>query len=192
MIRSTRESGDSVESNIVWNYGHLTIPRHLRDIVVTEYGIADLRGKSDAKVIASMIEIADSRFQDDLIEQAKDAKKLPQDWDLPAQYRDNYPATLEDSLGPFRDRGVLPRFPYGTEINDEERTLAETLQNLESMVENRELEAVLDSAVLLDVVRIPEAALPYLERMGLASPSTLRERLQRRLVVFALAKNGIL
>ena len=35
--------------NILWNYGH-TIPRHLRDIYVTEYGIADLRGKSDEAV----------------------------------------------------------------------------------------------------------------------------------------------
>ncbi len=27
-------------SNLVWNYGHTTIPRHLRDVVVTEYGVA--------------------------------------------------------------------------------------------------------------------------------------------------------
>ena len=33
-------------SNIVWSYGHTTIPRHLRDIVVTEYGVADLREHS--------------------------------------------------------------------------------------------------------------------------------------------------
>ena len=27
-------------SSIVWNYGHITIPRHLRDVVITEYGVA--------------------------------------------------------------------------------------------------------------------------------------------------------
>ena len=32
-------SGGKLKSNIVPNYGHITIPRHLRDIVVTEYGI---------------------------------------------------------------------------------------------------------------------------------------------------------
>src|SRR5688572_4365686 len=30
-IKSTRGQGGSMESNIVWNYGHITIPRHLRD-----------------------------------------------------------------------------------------------------------------------------------------------------------------
>ncbi len=49
--RSTRTSGGKTTSNIVWNYAHATIPRHLRDIVVTEYGIADLRGRTDSEVI---------------------------------------------------------------------------------------------------------------------------------------------
>jgi hypothetical protein len=44
MIKSTRGSGKKVRSNIVYNYGHWSIPKHLRDIVVTEYGIADIRG----------------------------------------------------------------------------------------------------------------------------------------------------
>lgn len=43
-VNSTRGSGGNVSSNIRWSYGHTTIPRHLRDIVVTEYGVADLRG----------------------------------------------------------------------------------------------------------------------------------------------------
>ena len=45
MTRATRNAKGRVTSNILWNYGHTTIPRHLRDVVVTEYGIADLRGK---------------------------------------------------------------------------------------------------------------------------------------------------
>ena len=45
LIRATRQSSGGVESNVVWNYGHITIPRHLRDIVVTEYGVADLRDR---------------------------------------------------------------------------------------------------------------------------------------------------
>ena len=45
----------------------MTIPRHLRDVIVTEYGVADLRGKSDADVIAAMLAVADSRFQAELV-----------------------------------------------------------------------------------------------------------------------------
>lgn len=50
MLRATRVADDMVHSNIVRNYAHTTIPHHLRDLVVTEYGIADLRGQSDAEV----------------------------------------------------------------------------------------------------------------------------------------------
>jgi len=64
------------QSNVRWSYGHTTVPRHLRDIVVSEYGIADLRGKSDEEVIAAMLAIADSRFQDALLRQAKAAGKI--------------------------------------------------------------------------------------------------------------------
>lgn len=35
MVRATRNSKRRVTSNILWNYGHTTIPRHLRDVVVT-------------------------------------------------------------------------------------------------------------------------------------------------------------
>src|SRR4029079_1464675 len=75
-LEATRQAATAL-SNIHWNYGHVTIPRHLRDIVVTEYGVADTRGKSDAEVIAAMLAVTDSRFQAELMRQAKDAGKLP-------------------------------------------------------------------------------------------------------------------
>ena len=59
-LEATRQAGAKAQSNIRWSYGHETIPRHLRDIIVTEYGVADLRGKSDADVIAAMLQVADS------------------------------------------------------------------------------------------------------------------------------------
>src|SRR6202171_1715419 len=76
-LEATRGAGAGPRSNIRWSYGHETIPRHLRDVIVTEYGVADLRGKSDAEVIAAMLAVADSRFQSELTRQAKDAGKLP-------------------------------------------------------------------------------------------------------------------
>src|SRR5207248_11426112 len=61
-LEATRRAGARAQSNILWNYGHETIPRHLRDIFVTEYGVADTRGKSDADVIAAMLALTCSRF----------------------------------------------------------------------------------------------------------------------------------
>src|SRR6185312_7655660 len=57
MLRASRVTKGRAQSNIRWNYGHTTIPRHLRDIIVTEYGVADIRGKSDREVIAAMLAI---------------------------------------------------------------------------------------------------------------------------------------
>ena len=81
-------------SNIRWNYGHTTIPRHLRDVVVTEYGVADLRGKTDRDVIAAMLAIADSRFQDELLRQAKDAGKIEPASSCRRACRDNTPERI--------------------------------------------------------------------------------------------------
>ena len=83
LLRATRHSGGEVTSNIVWQYGHFTIPRHLRDIVVTEYGVADLRAQSDSEVIKRLLAITDSRFQAALMETAKKHGKLAADYELP-------------------------------------------------------------------------------------------------------------
>jgi acyl-CoA hydrolase len=72
-LHATRMEKGLPRSNIRWTYGHTTIPRHLRDIIVTEYGAADLRGLSDRDTIAAMLNITDSRFQQPLLEQAKAA-----------------------------------------------------------------------------------------------------------------------
>lgn len=191
MIRATRESGGDVESNIVWNYGHLTIPRHLRDIVVTEYGIADLHGKSDAEVIAELIRIADSRFQDELIETAKANGKLPAEWELPATARNNYPETLERKIGQYYGTS-LERFPFGTDLTDEELGLGKALRNLQSTIQGRNVRDLADLETLRKTVQVPPAAHPYLERMDLEEPTSLQERAYRRVVVAALAEADVI
>ena len=102
-VEATRQAGTKTQSNIRWNYGHETIPRHLRDIIVTEYGVADLRGKSDAEVIAAMLQVTDSRFQPELARQAKEAGKLPKDFEIPIAYRDNLPERIAGALKPARE-----------------------------------------------------------------------------------------
>src|SRR6202161_148698 len=93
-VEATRQAGARTQSNIRWSYGHETIPRHLRDIIVTEYGIADIRGKSDSETIAAMLAITDSRFQDELLKQAKDAGKIARSFELPPSARNNTPEAL--------------------------------------------------------------------------------------------------
>jgi acyl-CoA hydrolase len=130
MLRATRTVKGRTTSNILWNYGHTTIPRHLRDLVVTEYGVADLRGKTDRDVIAAMLAIADSRFQDDLLRRAKDAGKIEQGFQLPAVCRDNTPDRIARALGPAREQGLLPPFPFGSDFTATEERLIPALELL--------------------------------------------------------------
>ncbi|MGD0027068.1 MAG: acetyl-CoA hydrolase/transferase C-terminal domain-containing protein, partial [Xanthobacteraceae bacterium] len=76
VLHATRRAKGKDQSNIRWRYAHTTIPRHLRDMIITEYGIADIRGKSDREIIAAMLAITDQRFQGELLRQAKDAGKI--------------------------------------------------------------------------------------------------------------------
>ena len=117
LLRSWRESGGEVTSNLFWNYGHCTIPRHLRDIVVTEYGIADLRGQTDSEVIARLLAISDSRFQQPLMEQAKAVGKLPKGFTLATRFTDNTPERLEA----IRERHarLFPEYPLGCDFTAE-------------------------------------------------------------------------
>ncbi len=181
MLRSWRESEGELSSNIVWSYGHTTIPRHLRDMVVTEYGVADLRGRNDAEVIAAMLSIADSRFQDALIAQAQEAGKLPKDFELDQRYRDNTPERLRDAAR--QHRHLLPEFPLGCDFTEQERELLRALGWLKSKLKLSEIlelgKATLDAPA-------PEAYPAHLERMGLANPEGLREELYQRLVLAGL------
>jgi hypothetical protein len=186
-LDATRLSGRKVQSNIRWRYGHETIPRHLRDIVVTEYGVADLRGKSDAETIAAMLQVADSRFQDELMRQAKDAGKLAGSFEIPGAFRDNYPERIEGALRPAREAGLLPRFPFGSDFTDVEQRLIPALQVLQEAQG-----APLQLAGLLwrALTRTPDASdLECLARLGLDRPESWSERAYRALVSAALARN---
>ncbi len=127
-LPATRWSGGKLQSNIRWNVAAVTVPRHMRDYVVTEYGIADLRGKTDAQVIAAMISVADSRFQEKLVDQARKAGKLPGDYRLPEAARHNLPETVRDWFAPHRE--LLPDFPSGTDFDEIERVLLPALARL--------------------------------------------------------------
>jgi hypothetical protein len=186
-LEATRQAGARPQSNIRWSYGHETIPRHLRDVVITEYGVADLRGKSDAEVIAAMLQVADTRFQDDLARQAKDAGKLPKNYEIPAAHRDNHPERIARALKPAREAGLLPSFPFGTDFTEVEQRLIPALQILQ------DAERVpLSLAGLLwqgGTGQSDAADRECLARLGLDRPATLTERAYRALVSAALARS---
>ncbi len=189
MLRGTRESGSGVTSNIVWNYGHTTIPRHLRDIVITEYGIADLRGRSDREVICALLNIADSRFQPDLLDKAKRAGKIPLDYQVPPQYRHNTPARIQARLVPYKNMGLLPDFPLGTDFTEEEMILGRVLKGLKARLATRgDLMKTIVRAMTAGAV--PETAKPYLARLGLDRPVGQKERMIQKLIVSELMAGG--
>jgi acyl-CoA hydrolase len=185
VLNSTRQQNGRVTSNIVWNYGHATIPRHLRDIVVTEYGVADLRGRSDREVIAAMLNVADSSFQAELLEQAKAAGKIEKDYAVPASFRENTPERLRAALCPARRTGLLPDFPFGSDFTEVEADLARVLKGLAK-----------ETTRLTQYVRAVTAALrerspardelPHLERLRLDTPHGVKERLLQKLVLHAV------
>ncbi len=172
-VRATRSRKGKTQSNIRYAYGHVTIPRHERDIVVSEYGIADLRGKSDEMVAAAMLAIADSRFQPELLRAAKDAGKIAATYEIPAAFRDNTPERIARALAPFD----LPPFPFGTDFTPVEQRLLVALGKLKDAAPSR-----LARLALAGGPRDDEA----LARMRLARPGTLSERLTARLLRAAL------
>jgi Acetyl-CoA hydrolase/transferase C-terminal domain len=183
-VEATRQARGKAASNIRWRYGHETIPRHLRDIFITEYGIADVRGKSDADVIAAMLSIADSRFQDELARAAKDAGKLAKSYEVPREHRDNTPERIAAALKPAREAGLLPTFPFGSDFTDVEQRLIPALQILqEAQAAPRRLAALLWRGL----TRTPDAAaLECLARLGLDRPKSFAERMYHALVSAAL------
>ena len=184
MVRAAREAGGAPRSNIVFNYGHCTIPRHLRDVVITEYGMADLRAKTDSDVAKALIGIADARFQDELLKQAQAAGKIDAGWRIPDHARHNTPERLGQRMAELRQRGLFPDFPFGHDFTDIERDLARALPKVKAVAAGTPKWKLLLKALRGGAV--PEAVKPHLARMNLTQPASLQERVVQRLLIEAL------
>lgn len=176
MLRSVRESDGCRQSNIVWEYPHVTIPRHLRDLVVTEYGLADLRGRTDEECIQALVAIMDAEFQDELVERAKSAGKLARDWQIPAAARRNTAELLAMVFSGPR----FPEWPFGSDFNATEQRLIPALKRLKAWSRRR-------LRLLGALARgQPENYRQELARLGLDRPHGLRDRAYARLIAAAL------
>ncbi|MGR4894207.1 acetyl-CoA hydrolase/transferase C-terminal domain-containing protein [Stenotrophomonas sp. LARHCG68] len=186
MFRAVREEAGKPASNVRWNYGHTTIPRHLRDVFVNEYGIADLRHRTDEDCVIAMAGITDAAFQPALLEQAKASGKLATDFTAPPSWRRNRGDTFAAVLAPFRADGSLPDYPLGSDFTAIEQDLLRALTWLKA-----------NTATPLAKLRTVMAAMAqatgdndamYLQRMGLGTPGTLGDRLNARLLRLGLAR----
>lgn len=166
-LPATRNSKGETVSNIVWDHPHESVPRAYRDIIVTEYGIADLRGQRDEDAIARMLAITDSRFQDDLLDRAKSAGKIASDYRLPDRIRRNTPDTVRQWLGRFE----LPDFPFGTDFDATERRLLPALGALSDAQGN-----ALSLAKLILRGMTADRPNDLLARMGLDKPRGVKDR----------------
>ena len=178
MLRATHDNKDGLKSSIVWNYGNVTIPRHLRDVVITEYGIAELRGRSDSEVIKRLIAIADSRFQDDLVKQAKAHGKLEASYEVPECFQQNLPEVLLAKLKPWSEAGLLPDFPFGTDLTDDELHMVRAMKKMKQASHHPSQLLTMAVKSLWEGKEAPPA---YLERLGLAEVHSFKDRVMRRL-----------
>ncbi len=191
MIKSVKGSGKNLKSNIVFNYPQCSIPRHLRDIIVTEYGIADIRGKSDREIIAAMINIADSRFQKQLLNQAKKAKKIPEDYEIPEEYRNNTPEKIVQLLKPYQDKGFFKTFPFGTDFKPEEVMIVSSMKTLKNLAAENPFKLLI-GLLLVAIKPVPESAKVYLRHMELEKPASLKERIAGNMVILALKNSKVI
>jgi acyl-CoA hydrolase len=183
-VRSTRLKDGKASSNIVTGYGHTTIPRHLRDVAVTEYGIADLRGRTDSECAAAMINIADSRFQNELLTAAVRANKIDASYRIPEQHRQNTPEKLEAAFESPRRAGLFSEYPFGTDLTREEIDLARALRWLKERTAGK---AGRGATVLRALTSGVDAAHQrHLERLKLEAPENFRQKLTARLVSLGL------
>jgi acyl-CoA hydrolase len=188
MLRASRITAGNSASNMRWSGGHLTVPRHCRDVFVTEYGIAATRGKTDMQVIDAMLQITDSAFQPELLAQAKDACKLAADYRIPGEASNNSPRTVQDVFDRDELRACFPSYPLGTDLTAAEQQLVPALEWLQSSTATAtsKLSAVFGALVTNELTSNRAA----LDRLGLDQPSGVAERLQRKLVNYALTRTG--
>ena len=182
MCRARRESGGKVSSNIRWSYGHNTVPRHHRDVFVTEYGIAATRGCSDRDTIDRMLHVAGAQFHDSLIEAPLRSGKIERDYQMADDAAMNRPEVIASVFD--QHRAHFPPYPLGTELSSDEQALAEALGWLQDNTATTEKRVrTMLQAVLSGQRSGHEKALA---RMGLEKPGGFRQRLMQRLLRYAL------
>jgi acyl-CoA hydrolase len=181
MLRSTRTKHGKRTSNLVWAHGQLTIPRHLRDIVITEYGIADVRNTTDAETIAALLNITDSEFQEELLATAKQNLKIAADYEIPAWAKHNTPEKVKAWIQMGQASRHFGAFPFGSDFTPEEEKLALALGKLAPLS---------TSGIAKELFHAgnSDSHEAELKRMGLDRAGSIKGSVYRRLLQSALSR----
>jgi len=183
ILKATYTKNGVTVSNIRWQYGHITVPRHLRDIFITEYGIADVKGKSDEEVIKAMLNITDSRFQEELLDQAKEAGKISKNYRIPQPFKTNLPEYFKPIFATYQRDDVFPRFPFGSDFTEEEIVLAQCLKALKKKNLHK---AVLLPMIIKGLFSSTKGVELYLKRMRFDQVSGIKNTIHRALLIAEL------
>ncbi|MGL6290133.1 MAG: acetyl-CoA hydrolase/transferase C-terminal domain-containing protein [Silanimonas sp.] len=185
LFRAVREGGGEASSSLLWHYGHTTIPRHLRDIAISEYGVADLRDRGDADCIRAMLAIGDARFMPALAAKAVEAGKL--DTADASTWARNTPQAIEAALSAFRREGLLPEYPIGSDFTAEEQDLVRALSRLKRETATRSGKArAIWAALWLDESAADAREITAVTRMAFDGREGWREAIERKLLRAAL------
>lgn len=182
MLRSTSVRDGRRVSNIVWSHGNSTIPRHLRDVVVTEYGVAFLRGKSDEDVIKELLNITDSEFQNELLGIAKLNNKIDLNYEVPESASHNNLSNIKKGLS--RHPEFYKKFPFGSDFTDVELNIASALLSLKSQSTLKRL-----SAFIQGLLASKEDHKEEIERMAYDKDLGLKAKFMKTLFVGSLSTN---
>jgi acyl-CoA hydrolase len=176
------KNGEKI-SNINWGQEQLTIPRHLRDVFITEYGFSFTRGLTDEEVICANLEIADAEFQESLRETAIRNGKISPSYQIPKWATNN----TEDSVAAWMKPNIalFPTFPFGSDFTPIEEKLVLALGKIKAALPFKtKLFALILTGAKENASHYEEA----LVRMNLKNPKTISERIYRLLVMGSLAK----
>ena len=132
---------------------------------------------------------ADSRFQQGLVDTAKENGKISSDYTINATFSQNLVDEISSKLGKYKERGLFSAFPFGTDLTEEEIFIGRALKILKKKKQNTPLML----ATILKAFLIPADQKPYqkyLERMGLEKTNNFEEKLYQKLLVYEFSQFG--
>lgn len=185
---STRTVKGKVQSNIVWNYPNMTLSRTFRDIVITEYGIADCRSKTDSEIIKAILNITDSRFQEQLLKTAKKYGKIESDYQIPDQFKNNHMDALKPIIHELQVKGFCKPYPFGSDLTEDEQVIESALLFL-SNSSKLKLMFMLMRALITFQSDTSDAL--YLKQLALNKPRTIKEFIYKKLLTFVISRGKI-
>ena len=98
---------------------------------------------------------------------------------MPEHYRNNLPSMLEKKLHPWAEAGLLPDFPFGTDLTPDELHIVKALKKLKHASDHP---VELLSLAVKSFWQGREMPKAYQERLGLADAHSFKDNVLRRLL----------